>query len=212
MSRNEIVVNNIQELLSVLKKEADKKARFPALFIHVGKLSSWNTLLKWFSIEAKIVRLSKFCKGEDVTPFLPIDEVKRLINESSENVVIVPVSEWLRLIDTSKEFVQGLAQIEAPQASRLFIPLFSCDILLEKSLAALARWNAGESVKLIKLEEHIELPSITIIPNVSTRLFHKVRLLTGLKSYFSFWEFQREFSSVVLKTRFASVLTSHNLE
>lgn len=189
--RGMVEFEKIEELIGYLQEEKGKKRRYAACFILVEDIEVWTDLIERLKFTAdKTVALSSCCSSGDIFP--KMGEVYDLLSNtgSGETVLLLPVSEWLRLdFERGKDFLVRIAELPASGGRRVYIPLFRGREMLENIFSILVRYR----IKFIDDYEFYyagkkaaSVCQLEILPFKLDR--DGTEVVEGIKDYLSLWE------------------------
>jgi hypothetical protein len=136
----------VESLLRDLRRDAILPTRFPVRFILAKGLSLWKELIEALKIEAGLIMyLSELCNENDIFPDLNFSEFKKRIqNNLSKHVLILPLSESLRLYPSQSYMLRELAQWEMISDNRVYIPLLELSELFYNEMKLINRYQSNE--------------------------------------------------------------------
>lgn len=208
LSEGEIMnyFSSVDELMSHLKTERTKGERFASRFILVEGSSGWAQLIPRLSEEVdSVVRLSEFCNGPDVFPDRWLFEcVLRDDLLGSPSILLIPLSECIRLDPHTSEILTMLAEFPAKKVRRIYVPLLAAEDFFVQKMRFSLRYQSGELPHQWFLRSEGK-SQIIVAPFASGS--ERDRMVHGIKKYLSLWE-QGSVEKVWLVTQFAPYLPS----
>lgn len=181
-------VKSLEELRRQLREEARDRCRWPVRFILVAGRARWRQVLELLQGEVtQIIRLSEFCGADDTLPHLPPSELAARLTAEGRTLLL-PVGELLRLHeDLGGGLVRSLATLEQPGRSRVYVPLWQAEDLLERQLRTVSRWQAGELPPVWNLAGPGDELQVILTP-LPVQAPAGFAALQGLKAYLARWE------------------------
>lgn len=199
-----------EELLQLLREDAGRQDRWPTRFILVSGLALWRQVIAMLRQEAsQIIQLSTFCQDADTLPYLPIERLTRQLKcTSATQTLILPVGELLRLhAGLGGALLRTLATLEHPGRSRVYVPLWQAQELLEEQLQAVTRWRSGELPPAWRLPGSSDELQVCLTP-LPVKAPAGSEAIRGLRAYLEKWETGGPRQRLVLvETAFARAAT-----
>ncbi|WP_258360788.1 BREX-4 system phosphatase PglZ [Moorella sulfitireducens (nom. illeg.)] len=179
------VFTNVDDLIRVLRYEVREPARFPVRFILVKGLSAWKDIIDRLKLEVDAtLELSFFCKDQDVFPYLP-SLIRELKDNGKKKILILPLSECLRLIPSSSSILRELAVLENVGQSRVYIPLLEIEDIFVNEMEKIDRYRQGllPAAWVLKGEGAVKVRAAPF------RLKSEAgKIVAGIKRYLQVWE------------------------
>ncbi len=177
---------DVNELITSLSDESSKRERFATRFILIQGCNVWKELIPKLGFEVdRVVRLSDFCSGSDVLPNL--NRLLRYLKELTGcfSVMVVPLSECIRLDPECSEVIRLLAEFPAGKLNRIYVPLLAVEEFFFEEMNRVFRFKAGELPDYWSITGKGEA-EITVAP-FSTEA-KDLTLINGIREYLKLWE------------------------
>lgn len=206
----QLAFSRVDELLQALKDERTIPDRFPVRFILVDEIAAWQELLHRIkTFVDMIIKLSDLCSGRDVLP--NVDDLTSLLRLDRENnILVLPMGEFLRLHEGTPSYLADLAAIEeVGTRRRIYVPIFDAAELFFLAMEKIGRFGDGESCKYYTLRsggsKRQNVARVIIMPDTVDVSALEEDVCNGLQTYFRLWETGGK-ERILLKTQFAPFL------
>ena len=178
-----------QEINKDLERFSISSARFPVRFIFLNSHEELNEIVDLLTDGAKLVEISSFLYFDN--SWFTVDQIVKEIKNINETSVIVPISEYIRFLDTPsfKNILTGLAEIENTNL-KLYIPLVGLWERFENEfLDTFSRKDNWAPIwRLITEPKQINIYQINydFNENINT---NDLKLVSNTKEWFDLWKF-----------------------
>lgn len=180
--------DSIHRLSDAAREETGKNRRFPVRFILTEGWIAWQETITAISLESdEILRLSEWCSGDDIFPYLDMLKIRSWVEKKgARQVLIVPLSECIRLNHQKyAEFLRQLAQWEWIGPRQMYVPLLDVSDIFYEQMEKTSRFTEGTlpDVWILRGTGSVQL-KISPFP-MNTPNFLEVQ---GIKPYLELWE------------------------
>ena len=190
-----ISVDNLDELKIFLQKDKDKPAFNPVRFINVETLKDWFSVQNFLgSLTTHFIFLSDYCTADDSFP--NIRKLRSNLKNLSENITVLPLSEFLRIkFDIAEQELNGFLNLYKGNtfSFRVYFLMYGLkNFFLSLNIADIRKKDAI----ILCNSETSDGYSLTLVKK-NVRLKVAGDYLDGFKQYFRRWEKSPETSLIV---------------
>jgi hypothetical protein len=183
-------ISTIEQFEHFIADDIKRKDLRILRLINIESLSLWVKVKNFLAQKCHTqITLSKFCAGDDLTP--KIDRLCAELETITDNTLLVPLSEHLRINNTKSEEI--LSQIVSigytndvySKGIHVYIPMYRMKDCLQTLLAQDIRLN--DNIIFLEAQDRDDDYSLTIISR-DIDVVIKGHIITGYKSYLEYWE------------------------
>ena len=191
--------SNLEDIKRYLENDRTSKSLSPIRFINVETMDMWVKIKSFLTqICSGFIRLSDLCEHEDTMP--NINQLKSRIKKASQNILVMPLSEHLRVnnvsaIKTIYDILNLNFENNIEQKLKIYIPIYRMKEVFRNIIVDERHKN---SIMFLNTSFDYDY-SLTIIQK-SLKVSLKGNEIIGYKKYLVYWE-QNPDKPIILHTQ-----------
>ncbi len=190
-------IDNFEALASALWADKQCASRFIARFVLVDCTEDWKRvigLLRQMCSNGRVIALSEYCSGPDVPPKLL--QVFSDLRSFEDDVLLYPLSEYVRLFGDEQDMVPKLMGLEANDCfeygskRRVYVPLFQAENMMAQALKNISRSQTkGESAEcFLLLCQSADKRRLDLVETEACPKAFQQEWMSGIRTFFKAWE------------------------